>query len=225
MKKIAKNSTTPVITTLSGKINKVAKYPTSLSKHVYTTYEKQESLCSNLKSEIESLKDIIRNKKVVVLDSKGQAGNDVQLSSIKLKKYKRELIEKRYILKLELKKLKVLEVKYSRVNKKNKEAAQSRIGTLNRQIKLARLANKKKDDLQNVVSKLIQTLESKKDPRITGLRDNAINNGLKFYTGIYQIVRSEMRGQDVLSLLNSSGQVRTEIFKLIRQKYGYQPKR
>ena len=218
------NKAKSAVVTTAVKIIKVTKYPQVRSKEIYSAYNKQERLCSQLSSDITLLKDTIKSKSLTEPGVKGQPERQIKLSSVQLAAYKRELREKEYALKLEVKKRKAMEPRYTKVNKINKSAASYGIQKINRQIKLSRLANKSKEELLSVVTKLVQSLESKVDKRINILRKSAISNGLIFYNTMNQIIRSELKGKETLDLLKASNQVKSEIIKNIRESFGYKPK-
>lgn len=210
---------------LAEKTKRVARYGHKRSKAVYSTFDKQFEHCSSIKNDIELIENIIKNKARVVSAEKGKPETKIKLSSVQLSGYRRALSEKKYELKLEDKKLKLMQGSYSKVNLINKNAAKYKSKRFNTQIRLSRSAAKRKDELSSVVTKLVQSLESKKDQRIAMLRGTAVTNALKFYNTMLQIVRSELKGKEALDLLKASSSVRSEIFKAVRLKYGYKPKR
>lgn len=210
---------------LAEKQKRVAKYGNKRSKEVYSSYDEKSAVCGNLRDDIELIENIIKNNARTVAAEKGKPARKVKLSSVQKTALRRELAEKKLELKQEEQKLKTISGTYLTVNVTNKTAAKHKSKKLNQQIRWASSAKKQKDELSSTVTKLVQSLESRKDPRITMLRETAIVNGLKFYNIVFQIVRSELKGKEALDLLKASSSVRGGIFKEVRQRYGYLPKR
>lgn len=148
----------------------------------------------------------------------------MKLSSVQRTSLRRQLAEQKLELKKEEQKLKTVSATYLTVNITNKTAAKYKSKKLNQQVRWASSAKKQKDELSSTVTKLVQSLESTKDPRIAMLRETAVVNGLKFYNIVFQIIRSELKGKEALDLLKASSQVRGGIFKEVRHRYGYIPK-
>lgn len=210
---------------LQSKPLRVAKVGNKRSKEVYSSYDEKSAVRRNLKDDIETIEKILRNKTRTVAAEKGKPERKVKFSSVERTAFQRELAEKKLELKLEEQKLKTISGTYLRVNVTNKTAAKHKSKKLNQQVRWASSAKKQKDELSSVVTKLVQPLESKKDQRIAMLRGTAVTNALKFYNTMLQIVRTELKGKEALDLLKASSSVRNEIFKAVRLKYGYKPKR
>lgn len=203
---------------------RVVKYGDKRSNDVYSNYDKQFELCSSLKDEIELIENNIKNKVPAVSTERGKTGTKNRLSSAQLSRYRRELSEKKYALKLENKKLMLMKDLYLRVNNINKNAAKSKVKKFNNQIRLSRIAAKRKNELLSTVTKLVQSLKAKKDPRIMTLQSTAEADALRFYNTMFQIVRTELKGSEVCDLLKASSSVRSEAFKSVRLLFGYKPK-
>ncbi len=207
------------------KAKKVVMVGKKRSSEVYSKYDQRSRCCEKLREDIELVETIIKEKSIPASAEKGKTKKPIKLSSVQLSAYKRELAEKKLQLKIEEEKLRPISGTYIKVNNTNKAAAKHKSKKINQRIKYARSANKQKDELSSTVTKLVQSLEFRKDPRITMLRETAVVNALKFYNIMFQIVRSELKGKDALDLLNASSIVRGGIFKEVRQRYGYKPKR
>ncbi len=185
----------------------------SYSYHLNQNYELSDSIIV--------LEKIISSKQIEIPSEKeGEDPTIKNLTSPEVKAFKAKLT----LTKLQQKKTKLAlnswGKKYSSACTTNSRAAKGRMKTINSQIALKREIKKNAEGFQKDILAKLGKLKEKKDHRIAMLKDVAMINGKDFNSQLNVILRNELK--DTYSLLNKYPQVKTQIYRSIRETFGWE---
>lgn len=194
-------------------------------ENVNSNYRKQMEVCNNLRDSIESTKQILKDKFIIIPGRKGEEGRKQKLNLVALSGYQQKLNSDIYALKLEEVKLKSVGKTYLNVNTRNKKAAQYKTKKFNRIKRLERESKKLEHELIDIVRGVIKSSERKNDQSISTLKDIAGKSSIKFYNSLFSFLRTSLKGKSELELILASSEVKRNIFNTVREHFGYIPKK
>jgi hypothetical protein len=190
-------------------------------KQLEKDYHNAQKKYDELLEQREWLETVIKNRQIIIPPK--EEGKDPiikKLTTTEVRRYRKDLSECRLELKVAKKILKSASRIYSKACLTNSKAAQSRVKTINRQDKLKKTISNNKDEIQKIVIQQMKRLEKSKDHRYDMLKDLAFINGSQFNTLLQEVLKEKQL--EIYKNLNFNPQVKTVIYRAVREFFGWE---
>lgn len=189
---------------------------------IESTFNKSFSQCEKLEGEINELELLINKREILIPSDKASGTPTIKrLNPFQISGYKKQLHEKRAMLKYAKLAMKSSGSAYKAANTRNSISAKSRIKNFNERMRLSRKALRSIEEIKTFVNQIVTRLTNCKDARITSLKAEAISNGRKFYTDFQKLLRNEIFDSNVKGMISASASVRTQLANMVRSSFGW----